>query len=308
MPYLLDFTTILIFAFHLMAMNVASAGPLASIGFDWRRTDRAASHTTACYLGGVSLVMYLLGMLLGIGLLLLAWNEEQTRAIFTLLDRKIFFGVIELGFSLVLMAAYYFWLRMSSPDSPLGSRALRALLIVLAASNMLYHFPPLFAVAASIADGYRPDTEHISPAMFRQLLASPKVASQSVHFVLASLAAAGIMVLGFALRLRRQGGVESEAIDRIARVGGWLALAPTLLQILVGMWVLLSLPTGDQQRLMGGDWPATGLFLLSLAAALGLMHSLGSIAMGDCDRRNIARAMAAFGITVVLMTGVLYLV
>lgn len=307
MAYLLNALAIILFAFHLMAMNVASAGPMASVWFDWRKTDRAVSHAAACYLGGVSIVTYLIGILLGIGLAAIAWDAEAARSIMSLLKHKIFYGVLELAFSLLLMLGYYAWLRSATPESPVWARVSRALIVLLAASNLLYHFPPLFAVAGKIADGWRPEAETITPAMFREQLMTPAVASQSVHFVLASIATAGIVILGFSLRLRRDSAVEEAAVVRVARVGGIMALIPTLSQILVGMWVLLSLPSESQKSLMGGDLPLTGLFVLSLAAALGLIHTLASIAMGDVERRNIGRAMMLFVVTVVLMTSVLYL-
>ena len=307
MAFLLNALAIALFAFHLMAMNIASAGPLASVWFDWRKVDRAASHAAARYLGGVSIVTFLVGMLLGIGLAAVAWDAEATRSILSLLEHKIFYGVLELVFSLVLMLGYYAWLRSATLESALWARVSRTLIVLLAASNLLYHFPPLFAVAAKIADGWRPEADLITPAMFRVQLVTPAVASQSVHFVLASIAAAGVVILGFSLRLRRDPTAEEMAVTRVARLGGIMALIPTLSQILVGMWVLLSLPSESQQRLMGGDLSLTGLFVLSLVAALGLMHTLASIAMGDVERRNIARAMMLFVVTVVLMTSVLYL-
>ena len=305
MPYLHDFTAILVFALHLLAMNIASAAPLASVWFDWRGVDRPVSHAAARYLSGSALISYFMGMLQGLALMGLAWNAEQTKAIFTLLESKIGYGVIELGFSLVLMLAHYVWLRNAGETSSRAGRMGRTFLVLLATSNLLYHFPPLFAVAAKIAAGWRPAVDHITPTLFREQLLSPAVASQSVHFVLAALAAAGMVVLIFSLRLHRR-GATAEEIARVTKLGARMALVPTLLQILVGMWVLLSLPTTDQQRLMGGDMLPTGMFLFAMATTLGLMHKLASISMGDGEPRNIRRAIAAFGITVLLMTAVLY--
>jgi len=307
-PIVLDLIAILAFALHLLAMNAASAGPLASLVFDWRQRDRADSHAAACYLAGVSIMTYLAGMVLGLALAALVWNGETLRTILSLLEHKIYYGVWELVFSLVLLLGHYAWLRNASLTSAAWARAVRTLIVLLAASNLLYHFPPLFAVAARITDGWHPGVETISPALFREQLMHPQVASQSIHFVLASIAAAGVMVLGVSMRMRKAPNADEASAARVARIGGWTALVPTLSQVIVGMWVLLALPSAVQKSLMGGDLLLSGLFLLSLAAALGLMHALASIAMGDSERKLIGRAMGLFGTTVVLMSAVLYLV
>ena len=80
-PIVLDLIAILAFALHLLAMNAASAGPLASLLFDWRKRDRAESHAAACYLSGVSIVTFLAGMVLGLALAALVWNGETLRTI-----------------------------------------------------------------------------------------------------------------------------------------------------------------------------------------------------------------------------------
>jgi uncharacterized membrane protein YtjA (UPF0391 family) len=49
----------------------------------------------------------------------------------------------------------------------------------------------------------------------------------------------------------------------------------------------------------------TGLFIASMTAALGLLHYLGSAAMGDAGRAQIRSCAALLLLVVVLMTGTL---
>jgi hypothetical protein len=93
-----------------------------------------------------------------------------------------------------------------------------------------------------------------------------------------------------------------EDVDRVAGWGGMWALAPTLAQLPVGLWVLFSLPAGMQNRLMGADETSTGLFFLSIFAALWLMRELANVAMGETERKALIRSMVAMLVVVVLMT------
>jgi len=62
-----------------------------------------------------------------------------------------------------------------------------------------------------------------------------------------------------------------------------------------------------QKQFMGGDSLTTGLFAVSVVAALALMHSLAAVALGDVQRKTIIRAMALLVLTVLLMSGALHL-
>jgi len=80
---------------------------------------------------------------------------------------------------------------------------------------------------------------------------------------------------------------------------------PTLLQILVGLWLLLTLPAGAQSSLMGTDLLGTSLLGISVLSALGLMHVLSAGAMGEVDQRLSRKAMVLMAIIVVLMSATL---
>ena len=82
-------------------------------------------------------------------------------------------------------------------------------------------------------------------------------------------------------------------------------MAPTLLQLPVGVWVLLALPEPIKGALMGGDLPASGLLGIAIFAALGLMHQLSAVALGDTGRKSLLQAMGMMVLVVFLMSATL---
>jgi hypothetical protein len=141
----------------------------------------------------------------------------------------------------------------------------------------------------------------VTPVLFRQEMLRGEIPALATHFALASLAMAGMMLLGLALRHHRRGGSD-EDYQRHARWGGRIALVPTLLQLPVGLWVVTSQPAATQNRLMGGQVAASCCFLLSLLGALWLMRELAAIALGEHERSQVVRTMVLMVAVVTLMT------
>jgi len=304
---LLDLALTLVMAAHLLAVNVATAGPLVCLWLDSRRTrgDTLAGETGR-YLARQSLWMLLWGMLLGGGLVALMWFDAQSRLLALVegnrwLQTKLWFGLSELAFYFVCMGAYLaVWDRLS-PQRRWGRWGHR-LLAVLAFTNLLYHFPPLFAVLARLQmePSALGTAGQLDRASFLRLMFSGQTLSMVAHFFLASLAVTGGLLMGRALRLVR---TYPDDAPRLARWGGSLALIATLLQLVVGVLVLLDYPSAARSQLMGGDLLATVLLAASILAAVGLMHFLATVALGDTSRRSITSAMALLVVTVLLMCG-----
>lgn len=290
----------LLLAAHLLCVNVASGGPLLAAWLDWRGTrgDDVAT-TAATYLARASLLGLVVGAVLGLIVGCLKWDADYRSLWLGPLSYKLHWAVIEAIFSLVLMIGWWLWL----PGRARGaSRAMaaRCLIAVLAATNLLYHFPPLFSVAARLDDAGQVSGEQIGPAAFRRLMVAGDTPAIFLHVVLASLAVAGIMLLGLAMRWLRGGDKVGAA--KIARWGAQWALVPSLLQLPVGLWTLTALPAAAQSQLMGESTAGILLFVAALAAALWLINDLVHLAMGDVTRPLLIRAMAAMLLTVVLMT------
>lgn len=300
----MDIIVVLVLAVHLLAANVASAGPLVCGWFEHKegRGDQLAGGAGR-YLMFASLVGLIAASLLGLLLGFLVW-DNTFRGVIARFPSKVFFGVWELVFSLVLIALHWFWWK-KAPNCGWAARGTRIFIGILASTNLLYHFPFLFAVMVKAVAGGVPGEGEIDAAAFRVLITDGEVLSKVVHVWLASFAVTGVTLLGFALRQLRSGD-NGEDFARVARWGGYMALVPTLLQVPVGIWIVTQLPSQAAHELMGESMIATALLLLSVGLAFPLMHYLAAVAMRDATRSSVIRSMALMTTIVVLMTGVLH--
>jgi cytochrome bd-type quinol oxidase subunit 2 len=292
----LETATTLLLAVHLLAMNLASAGPLA--GAWLRQLSRSDGDTD----GGLlergaratfrwSLVGLAIGALVG-GAMLLAPSAGIRAALRRLPADAYWFAGAEILFS----AACIFgcWKLSRRPK-------LTWLLAIVAATNLLYHFPPLMAVLGELAANPAwADAEVLERKALIRLWIRPEVLSLWAHFALASIA------VGFTAALaicHRAAFDETEKVDdRTARrLAGW-ALGATVLQIPVGIWLLLASDPAAQQAMMGESWLATIGLAGGVWVALGVMQSLMTIAWGGSDRRQVDRACILLAITVTLMS------
>jgi hypothetical protein len=123
-----------------------------------------------------------------------------------------------------------------------------------------------------------------------------------IHVLLASFAVTGLS-LGWIGAARIQ--EESAQPNGVAKLGGQIALYASLLQVPVGVWVLLALPEAQAQRIMTTG--AAFVFGIAVVAALGLMHQLAMVALGDVSRRRLTLATLLMALAVVLMTATLQL-
>jgi hypothetical protein len=94
---------------------------------------------------------------------------------------------------------------------------------------------------------------------------------------------------------------------RLAVSGAWIALVPTLLQLIVGLWVLLQLPYESRERLLGQDMLSCGVFVAALGASFWLMHRLTTAVLGELDRRSVRNTALLMVVVVVLMVAARHL-
>jgi hypothetical protein len=215
---------------------------------------------------------------------------------------KVHFGGWELIFSLVLMLLQLWWWR-SRPKAVGWERGLRIFVAILASTNLLYHFPTLFAVIETTVTD-QPAGEAITSSEFRSIIARQAILARVTHFVLAAIAMCGIMLLGYALRLARKKADPGD-VQRVAAWGAQLALVPTLIQLPVGLWLAASLDSPLQNAVSGNDMICTTLLLASIAVSVWLLQVLAGIAIGDSERWRLIRAMALMVLVVAMMSGVL---
>ncbi len=290
---------------HLAAVNGAAALPLLAVMLMiLARRLQLPGASVASRMARMANLAMVGGLLTG--LMLGGWLWLQSDPLIALLPRfrwKIGWGIAEVIFYFVCMFGSIACLR-----SPEGSRwrpATGGILLLLAATNLLYHFPPLFYVMSRVAEGGVEAPQYVRPSDFRRLVLSGPVVPLTVHFWLASLAFAASWMAQTAGGTLWRGAAASE--PTIVRLGSRIALAATGLQLPVGLWLLVRLDGLTQQRLIGGDAAATALLLASLVAAFGLLHRLASDAFGDVQdaRRQARRTFLLMLLVVLLMTAML---
>ncbi len=299
-----DLVLVFVQAAHLLCVNVSVGGPLVCLWLEWReaRADALAGRVGR-FLAWTSLLLYVIGM--GLGLLLgwLLWTPAYATAVERLGSRAVF-GIWELAFSLVLLAVYAFWWQRSRAAGR-WQRLLRATLPLMAGTNLLYHFPPLFAILSSFSGRGEMPAVALDSAGFRQLMFSGEVLSRAVHFWLASMAVTGGVLILFAVKHVEPANRPANDA-RVAVWGARLALVSTLLQIPVGLWLLVELSPFAMNALLGHDLLTTSLFVVSIVLALLLMHLLANVALGTVTRKALLWSVGVLLLVVLLMTATLH--
>jgi hypothetical protein len=291
-----DAVAILLLGAHLLAMNVAAAGPLvcaALVHGDWtggnRLYDRMARGTLAALV---------LGAALG-GALLLVPSPGLWAALRRFPESSYWFAGIEIGFSAGCMAV------MILAARSLQRRPVVAWLVaLLSASNLLYHFPPLMTAIGNLAADPRwTDERVITRAALMQLARRPEMLALWIHVVLASISSAAVYSLWPC--------ESNEATEDSASAGGVhrrlaaTALVASALQLLVGVWMLLAGSTAMRHAVMGRDVLASGSFLAGLIATIVLLQHLAAIASGDVTPTRRRRAARLLVIVVLMMSATL---
>ena len=290
-------------ATHLLCMNVCSAGPLIAIWLErrFRRTNDSLAHEIGRRLTRTILVTFFVGI--GFGFLLggLMWISGK-RELFDALpafSHKIWWGVWELLAYVFAMVVYL--LMWPKAKVSMSRTCFHRFLAIFSATNLLYHFPPLFTAMANHRNS-EPGVS-LTPADFRQIIFSQEVMSISVHFWLASIAVSGIVVM----MLGRRAALHEPAVKWPVVGGARIALVVTAVQFIVGMWVALKLPPDSQRAVMGGDMIATGCLILSVGLSFDLLNRLSSIAFGEVSDKGVRLAIGNTIAIVLLMSTTLWM-
>ncbi|WP_146118543.1 hypothetical protein [Blastopirellula marina] len=303
---LLIWLRILFLSLHLFLMNLAAVGPLLAIWLDVRslRRDQPEVGGIGRMVGWCSLVAFGLGMVLGLIQGLLIWlegGEAYFAALSNVWNSKVIYGFWEIGFSAVCLVIYLAWWQFGKRAAT-WQRVLSRFLAILAATNLLYHFPTLFTIVGMMARGEVTVDPPVDSGEFRTLLVQGEVIWFTLHFWFASFAVSGLLTGMFCLKR-----LPEDQREATAGAAFTIALVPTLLQIPVGFMLTTSLNSGQQSRLMGGDPLCTALFAISLGMALWLMHLLATLAFFERDAKKAHQASMVLGGTILLMTAAMLL-
>lgn len=297
---------IITLSIHLILMNFASVAPLLAVWLDVRssRKDNERLALIGRTIGWWSVLALLLGIVLGLIQGVLIWldgEEIYFQAVESVWDSKIIFGFWEIAFSVACMVGYLAWWRFAKRTQT-WQRLLSRLFAILAATNLLYHFPTLFTIVGLIARGEVDVEAPVDSGEFRSLLIHSEVIWFTLHFWFASFAVSGLITGMMCLRKLPEGERESTAGTAFL-----IALISTLLQIPVGFVLTTTLNSVQQSRLMGGDTLCTAMFAIGVGLAFWLMHQLAGLAFFDRSRRKANMALVTLAGTIVLMTATMLL-
>jgi hypothetical protein len=283
-------------AVHLLAMNVAAAGPLVCAWLVQLGGDGEAA--LARHMARRSLAALGAGILLG-ALMFAPPNAALRAALSRFPASTYWFAAAELAFSAVCMTALATFARRQWPRAAWATA-------IATASNLLYHFPPLMGIIGKLSADPRWASEKvITHSVLRRLAARPEVLALSAHFAVASIAAAAVLAL-WPNKLDAAtpaGKFERIPLRRLAIA----ALVATVLQIPIGLWMLVTASPATRDELMGGGFAASACFLAGVVAAIALLQTLAAIALGEDTPRMRRRAAWLLAMVVALMSATLTL-
>jgi hypothetical protein len=289
----LELLTILFLSVHMLAMNIASAGPAVAVWLHWQGVQNAVRGSLDRQLMWLSIMGFLVGMLMGGLILFVSPNDGLMPALRRFPASAYWFAGAELIFSLACMLiGVTVWNRVS--------RWWLALLAFATTTNLLYHFPPLMAMIGELASNpHWTDIEIINRSDVLKLMRHGDVLALTFHFGMSSFAVSSIALLKLLSRRTPEIGPEE---TRITRGASWLALAATLLQVPIGIWLLTSLDDPARSTLMGSSLLASVAFIAALVLSIKLLQCLFAIALGQANRENLARVFSLVCGVVLLMT------
>lgn len=301
-----DLLIIVVLTVHLLAMNLASAGPLLCIWLARCPNPNPITDASDPLREGVgqtlawlSVWAMMLGMLTG-GLLYVSPSAGWTAALSRLPSRALWYAAAELAFSLICLLIYAGrW------------RALRrhrwwhALLAVASSSNLLYHFPPLMSVLGKLAaNPIWASAETLDRTRLLPLMMRGEVLALSTHFVLASVAVAAIAMLGLLSKFNEDRWREFAL--PLSRRAAWIALLSSVLQVPAGIWLLASLPHSARRAMMGSNAMVSLAFIGALLLTFMLLQRLLTIAVGSVRPSDLRPVSWLLVILVLLMAATLH--
>jgi hypothetical protein len=289
-PWLLEFLLVFTFILHLLAMNFLLGGViiLSISSFLGRRDPKHHEFTRRVSRAMPSVTAFTIT--LGVAPLLFL-QLVYGQLFYTSSDLMAWYW---LAVVFLVLLGYYgvYWYQMQHDE--LGSKAAWVILVTAI----------LFIQVAFIFTQNM--TAMLHPQDFYSLFVNGKVGTilgsvtlpniaRLAHFMVAAVAVAG---LGVALLSRRWQTESPELADWGRRYGVTWFMGGTLVQFLVGLWFLFSLPVEIRQALVG-DKLAVGILLLAIILAL--------LALLSAPKSLLASSVAVLG-TVSLMAVLRHLV
>ena len=295
----------ILLALHLVMINIAAIGPLFCIGLVCGTSSDA--RQLARWLAGKCCLALFIGMLLGgtiIGLYSFGGDalggKRFYRALLALPHEKLWWGVAELVFYyFCMLPVVIYWTAISA------RRWLIILLFLLAATNLIYHFAPLFVVVGHLQG--LSDITPLTKADLRSLTFSAPVLARVLHHLLAGVAivATLLMLHSASCHQRARDDKKAESFNTLTRRFAGAIFGVTLLEIPSGVWFLLQLPRAVQHQFLGGSLLVTVWFAVALMVAMLLLYKSFSVMTGATSRRDASQSAGLLLTVILMMTGLL---
>ena len=288
-PWLFHLLWLVTFAVHVVGVNVVLGSSIVGT-FAALDRDRAFGRPVARLFAEISTWAIALTITFGIAPLLFL----------QVLHGRLFYSATVilapawLGLLLLLMAAYYL-----TYAAKYRLRAGKGAALPLALSALLFLAVAAIQVAVHLLS--------VQPGRWEAALASPWTAfadraflPRFLHFVLAGVTLASILLAWLAVR-RPAAAEERAAAAARASWGTKIALLATLLQLVVGLWLTISVPRDVLLGLMRGGGRTMAPFTLGIAAGFGLLVFLARVRDPFADRGSVRRALELYGLAMLLM-------
>jgi len=260
-PLLLSHLLGLMFVLHVVFMNYLIAAPILAVWYRWLRPDEGRDF--ARWLTAALPVTFTFAINFGVACLLFVQVLHPDR-FFT---ANILFGVAWLSVIVLLLLAFYgayIHRRFARDDRPFwaGLAGLAVTACVWAMALVM------------IGNYFNATSKELWPVLQRapwEIIKSQTLVPRLLHFISGAFAVTGFWMVWISWwRAKREASVQ--VVMSFRRHGLLVALGGTGLQVIVGVWLLIWLPSAAWDRLFSGSIPsliwisavASGLVMLGL--------------------------------------------
>lgn len=257
--WLLELLTVLTLTFHLLLINVALGGSLISLFSRLKGGTRSPKESVSGIFSGKIPTLFAVGITLGVAPLLFV-QVLYGHFFYTGSVLMAVFWIMVIPLLIIGYYGAYINARRHEKAPGLATGALTITSLVL-----LY---VAFAFQNNISLGLHPDkwTAYFENRAGTILsLGDPMLWPRYLHFIVASIAVAGLFsALVWTIRQRKGAEGTEEKIKR----GLSIFAVATMIQVVIGFWLLLALPKEIMLKFMGQNMLYTLLLLLGIVLAM----------------------------------------
>lgn len=286
-----DLARTLLLTTHLLASALAAAGPLLVAGFRVSRRMRTEGDDALRRVTLWSVSAMAIGLIVGLLSLGLVWHLPTTG--YQAAAVRFPAGAYQMLAAEWCFTAFLYGLYLATWRQLAKRPLLHGFIALVAATNLLYHFPTIMIVLGALAeDPALAAEEEIARPVVLRLMLSPALLAKATHYwALCLLVSATAIVVAAA---------RSSAAN-LVRAGAIAGLAGTVAIVFSGVAALLQIDTSTQRALIGGDLLATTALGIAVASALGIGNTLLSLAIDATNPTGVRRVVGLLVLAVAAM-------